>query len=47
MDEVYPLQQLNNLKKVHRTTPVTVVQNEYSMMERKWAKNVIPLYVKN
>jgi len=31
------------LKKAHSITPVTVVQSEYSMMERKWEKDVIPL----
>ena len=27
----------------HKITPVSVVQSEYSMMERKWEKDVIPL----
>ena len=27
----------------HNITPVSVVQSEYSMMERKWEKDVIPL----
>ena len=31
------------LKLAHKITPVSVVQSEYSMMERKWEKDVIPL----
>ncbi|KAG4102403.1 oxidoreductase [Neocallimastix lanati (nom. inval.)] len=31
------------LKKAHAITSVSVVQSEYSMMERKWEKDVIPL----
>ena len=31
------------LKLVHKITPVSIVQSEYSMMERKWEKDVIPL----
>ena len=31
------------LKIAHNITPVSVVQSEYSMMERKWEKDVIPL----
>ena len=33
----------DQLKKAHKITPVSVVQSEYSMMERKWEKDVIPL----
>jgi aryl-alcohol dehydrogenase-like predicted oxidoreductase len=31
------------LIKAHKITPVSVVQSEYSMMERKWEKDIIPL----
>jgi len=31
------------LKLVHKITPVSIVQSEYSMMERKWEKDVILL----
>ena len=31
------------LMKAHKITPVSVVQSEYSMMERKWEKDIIPL----
>ena len=34
---------VDQLKKAHKITPVTVVQSEYSMMERKWEKDIIPL----
>ena len=27
----------------HKITPISVVQSEYSKMERKWEKDVIPL----
>ena len=33
---------LEQLKKAHAVTPVTAVQSEYSMMERKWEKDVLP-----
>ena len=33
----------DQLKFAHKITPVSVVQSEYSMMERKWEKDVIPL----
>lgn len=33
----------DQLKIAHNITPVSVVQSEYSMMERKWEKDVIPL----
>jgi len=31
------------LLKAHAITPVSVVQSEYSMMERKWEKDIIPI----
>ena len=31
------------IKKAHAVTPLTAVQSEYSMMERKWEKDVLPL----
>ena len=31
------------LIKAHKITPLSVVQSEYSMMERKWEKDIIPL----
>ena len=34
---------VEQLKLAHKITPVSVVQSEYSMMERKWEKDVIPL----
>jgi len=34
---------VEQIKKAHAITPITVVQSEYSMMERKWEKDVIPL----
>ena len=34
---------VEQLKKAHKITPVSVVQSEYSMMERKWEKDIIPL----
>ena len=33
---------LEQLKKAHLITPITAVQSEYSMMERKWEKDVLP-----
>ena len=33
---------LEQLKRADAVTPVTVVQSEFSMMERKWQKEVIP-----
>lgn len=33
---------LEQLKKANRITPITAVQSEYSMMERKWEKDVLP-----
>ena len=34
---------VEQLKKAHKITPVSVIQSEYSMMERKWEKDIIPL----
>ena len=34
---------VEQLKRAHKITPVSVVQSEYSMMERKWEKDIIPL----
>lgn len=31
------------IRKAHAITPITAVQSEYSMMERRWEKDVIPL----
>ena len=31
------------IKKAHAITPITAIQSEFSMMERKWEKDVIPL----
>lgn len=31
------------IKKANAVTPITAIQSEYSMMERKWEKDVIPL----
>lgn len=31
------------IRKVNTVTPITAVQSEYSMMERKWEKDVLPL----
>lgn len=31
------------IRKAHAVTPITAIQSEYSMMERKWEKEVIPL----
>lgn len=33
---------LDQIKKAHAVTPITAVQSEYSMMERKWEKDVLP-----
>ncbi len=34
---------VEQIKKAHAITPLSVIQSEYSMMERKWEKDVIPL----
>lgn len=31
------------IKKANAVTPITAIQSEYSMMERKWEKDVLPL----
>lgn len=33
----------DQIRKAHAITPLTAVQSEYSMMERRWEKDVIPL----
>jgi aryl-alcohol dehydrogenase-like predicted oxidoreductase len=33
----------DQIKKANAVTPITAIQSEYSMMERKWEKDVIPL----
>lgn len=34
---------VEQIRKAHAVTPITAIQSEYSMMERKWEKDVIPL----
>lgn len=34
---------VEQIRKAHAVTPITAIQSEYSMMERKWEKSVIPL----
>lgn len=34
---------VEQIKKAHAVTPITAIQSEYSMMERKWEDDVIPL----
>ena len=38
---------LEQLKAAHAITPVTAVQSEYSIMERKWEADVIPYCMDN
>ena len=38
---------LQQIKKAHAVTPITAVQSEYSMMERKWEKDVLPFCREN
>ncbi|MBP5737279.1 MAG: aldo/keto reductase [Acidaminococcaceae bacterium] len=38
---------LEQIKKAHAVTPITAIQSEYSMMERKWEKDVIPFCREN
>ena len=38
---------IEQLKAVHAVTPVTAVQSEYSIMERKWEADVIPFCREN
>lgn len=33
----------DQIRRAHAVTPLTAVQSEYSMMERKWEKDVLPL----
>ena len=33
---------LAQIKKAHAVTPIAAIQSEYSMMERKWEKDVLP-----
>lgn len=34
---------VEQIRKAHIVTPITAIQSEYSMMERKWENSVIPL----
>lgn len=38
---------LDQIKKAHAVTPITAIQSEYSMMERKWERDVIPFCTAN
>jgi len=38
---------LEQIKKAHTVTPITAIQSEYSMMERKWEKDVLPFCREN
>ena len=38
---------LEQIKKAHAVTPLSAIQSEYSMMERKWEKKVIPFCAEN
>ena len=38
---------LEQIRKANAITPISVIQSEYSMMERKWEKNVIPFCKEN
>ena len=38
---------LEQIKKANAITPITEIQSEYSMMERKWEKDVIPFCKEN
>jgi aryl-alcohol dehydrogenase-like predicted oxidoreductase len=38
---------LEQIKKANKITPITAIQSEYSMMERKWEKDVLPFCKKN
>lgn len=38
---------LEQIKKAHKITPISVIQSEYSMMERKWEKDVLPFCEEN
>ena len=38
---------LEQIKKAHAVTPISAIQSEYSMMERKWERDVIPFCAAN
>lgn len=38
---------LDQIKCAHAVTPISAIQSEYSMMERKWEKDVIPFCAEN
>ena len=38
---------LDQIKKAHAVTPISAIQSEYSMMERKWSRDVIPFCAAN
>ncbi len=38
---------LDQIKRAHAVTPISVIQSEYSMMERKWERDVIPFCAAN
>ena len=38
---------LDQIKKAHAVTPIAAIQSEYSMMERKWSRDVIPFCAAN
>ena len=38
---------LEQIKKANTVTPISVIQSEYSMMERKWEKDVLPFCAEN
>ena len=38
---------LEQIKKAHAVTPISAIQSEYSMMERKWEKEVLPFCKEN
>ena len=38
---------LEQIKKAHAVTPISAIQSEYSMMERKWEKDVLPFCKEN
>ena len=38
---------LEQIKKANAVTPISVIQSEYSMMERKWEKDVLPFCAEN
>ncbi len=38
---------LEQIRKAHAVTPISVIQSEYSMMQRKWEKDVLPFCKEN